>query len=376
MRPALHSKKKHIIAVLLRRIIMAEMTKKLLRDLCEQKKLYRTPHLNDKLYLHYKGWSKIQNLEEYTGLRVIWLEGNGLDKIEGLEALKELRTLYLHENCIGKIEGLDNNVELDTLNLSQNLIKTLENMSQLKNLKTLIASKNKLKTLDDVKHVEELESLTTLDVQQNSIEDPAVMEIFERCAELRVLYLKGNPCVKKIKHYRKTTIARLKKLKYLDDRPVFPEDRERAEAFARGLAEGGIKAAQAAEKAERERQRQAKREKDEANFRAMEKMMEEGKRIREAREREEAAAAANASAPEAAPAPAPPAPAPVQEAPATAPIPAQAPAPAPVPPPALESANPALEKMEDMRLEEAAGSRSAAVATQAVDTATDLDELD
>jgi dynein assembly factor 1 len=45
---------------------------------------YTTPSLNDCLYLHYKGFDRIENLEEFTGLKVIYLEGNGLGKIEGL----------------------------------------------------------------------------------------------------------------------------------------------------------------------------------------------------------------------------------------------------------------------------------------------------
>ena len=51
---------------------------------------------------------------------------------------------------------------------------------------------------------------------------------------LAVLYLSGNDVTKKIKNYRKTLIARLPLLKYLDDRPVFDEDRRFAEAFSRG----------------------------------------------------------------------------------------------------------------------------------------------
>jgi dynein assembly factor 1 len=84
-----------------------EMTQKLLKELCRKDKLYSTPELNDKLFLHYKGFMKIAALDEYTGLRVLWLEGNGISKIEGLTKQAELRTLYLHENLLERLEGLD-----------------------------------------------------------------------------------------------------------------------------------------------------------------------------------------------------------------------------------------------------------------------------
>lgn len=67
----------------------------------------RAAHMRDVLLLALlQGFAEIKNLEEYTGLRVIWLEGNGLRNIQGLDAQTEMRTLYLQENCIAKIEGL------------------------------------------------------------------------------------------------------------------------------------------------------------------------------------------------------------------------------------------------------------------------------
>ena len=48
---------------------------------------------------------------------------------------------------------------------------------------------------------------------------------------LSVLYLRGNPAVSAIRGYRKTLIARLPGLNYLDDRPVFETERLCAEAW-------------------------------------------------------------------------------------------------------------------------------------------------
>ena len=59
-----------------------DFLKKLLRK--DFRLYYSTPYLNDCLYLHYKGFDRIENLEEFTGLKVIYLEGNGLGRIEGI----------------------------------------------------------------------------------------------------------------------------------------------------------------------------------------------------------------------------------------------------------------------------------------------------
>lgn len=196
-----------------------EMTKKSLRQCCKDNDLYTTPYVNDKIYLHYKGFDRIANLEEYTGLKCAWLEGNGFGKIEGLEKLVQLRTLYLHENTISTIEGLDTLSELDTLNLSKNYIKKIENLSHNQKLTSLNLANNHLSKVADIEEVLKIPSLQTLDLQHNKIEDASVVDVLARMPDLRVLYLMGNPCVKDIRHYRKTIVSRCKNLKYLDDRP-------------------------------------------------------------------------------------------------------------------------------------------------------------
>jgi len=68
-----------------------QLTQGYLRELFkkEWKLYYRTPELNEKLYLHYKGklsisnhstlgFTKIQNLEQFTDLKCLYFEGNGM----------------------------------------------------------------------------------------------------------------------------------------------------------------------------------------------------------------------------------------------------------------------------------------------------------
>jgi dynein assembly factor 1 len=93
-----------------------------------------------------------------------------------------------------------------------------------------------------------------------------VLDVLVQLPRLSVLYLQGNGCVKRIPHYRKVVVARLPHLKYLDDRPVFDDERLRAEAWFEAFEAGGLPAAKEAEKLEIERQKKEKEERDLRNF--------------------------------------------------------------------------------------------------------------
>jgi len=51
------------------------------------------------------------------------------------------------------------------------------------------------------------------------------VEVFYKMQNLKVLYLKGNEGIRNISNYRRSMIAHIKNLTYLDDRPVKPIDR-------------------------------------------------------------------------------------------------------------------------------------------------------
>jgi len=84
--------------------------------------------------------------------------------------------------------------------------------------------------LSDLQVLTQMRLLDTLDIQSNKIKDPTVLqEIFMKMG-IKVLYFQNNEAVRGIKDYRKVVISSLPTLTYLDERPVFDDDRRFAEA--------------------------------------------------------------------------------------------------------------------------------------------------
>ena len=212
------------------------ITEKYCSKLCVYNGGYEYPHLNANLYLHFQGFHKIQNLDNFTNLKVLYLENNCIDKIENLQNLKNLTCLYLQNNYIKEIENLENNYNLVILNLSNNKIKEIKNLEKLDKLENLYIEKNYISSIENLQGILDIKKLILLDIQNNGIsENPeALLSLLERLEKLKVLYLKGNEIIRLINNYRRTLIVRLKHLTYLDDRPVREEDRIGAIAYLEG----------------------------------------------------------------------------------------------------------------------------------------------
>lgn len=189
------------------------------------------------MYLHFRGFKRIENLDNYTGCKALWLDSNGFDTIENLGALEQLRCLYLSKNIITQISGLSSLTELVILDLSNNRISRVENLSCCPQLETVNLGRNSLSSAESIEHFRECLSLKNIDVTNNRlIADEAVLEILQQIPALVALSINGNE-VTKLAHFRKRTISSMPNLGYLD-RPIDEQERYAANAFRESGVEG------------------------------------------------------------------------------------------------------------------------------------------
>ena len=182
-----------------------EMSTQSLRKLCRERNLFSSKlDLNDVLHLQCKGIDKIEGLEEFTGLKTLYLESNAICEIENLEPTKEnMRCLYLGKNMIKRTIGLSLLTELQVLDLADNTITKLEGIGCLTKLRNLNISGNKLQSVEDVQELASLNhNLETLDVANNRLSGSfAVVDfICETFGgdghQLKWLRTVGNPFIK------------------------------------------------------------------------------------------------------------------------------------------------------------------------------------
>lgn len=90
----------------------------------------------------------------------------------------------MQQNLIKKIENLEPLEILDTINLANNYITRIENLSCCSQLSSLIISHNSLEKASHLEHLVECENLSCLDLSHNRIDDPDVINVFERMKKL------------------------------------------------------------------------------------------------------------------------------------------------------------------------------------------------
>lgn len=225
------------------------MTEKYCREISDYNGYSSIPQYISTIHLHFKAFSKIENLNSFVNLRVIYLENNCISKIENLDHLPNLQVLQISNNFIDSFEEIAKNPTLRILSLSHNRIKTVPDI-KLPYLETLNLDSNLIEWMKDVENLRNFPKLSVLGLSDNNIEndmncdyiefgpineenvsDLLFFKVLRSIPDLKVLYFKGNELLRKIPNYRRRMIKELENLTYLDDKPIDECERLSVNAF-------------------------------------------------------------------------------------------------------------------------------------------------
>lgn len=216
-----------------------QMTTEVIIQQCLQHQGYRTPELNEKLYLHHFGFPTItSHITPYCCCRVLYLSHNAISDLSPLAPLTQLDSLFISNNTLTTLETLPCLPLLRLLDVSHNTLREMHTMTPQTQLETLLVSHNHVKNIHDI--CVSFPALTSLDLGYNQIPSLEMVEqaLAERSTILATLVLLGNPAQRlssqSNSHYRKRIINFFSGLRFLDEYPIFLEERRVAEAFGVG----------------------------------------------------------------------------------------------------------------------------------------------
>ena len=167
---------------------------------------------------------KIAYLENLVSLEKLKLDNNIIMKIENLSSLTNLKWLDLSFNNISKIENLNSLVALTDLSLFNNEIKKVEGLDLNNNLNILSVGNNRIEDVkemvDYLKKFNNLQGLTVSGNYFNKDVDSGSVNVNTQVPSFPLVY--------------ETIIVGLDNLKYLDYRPVDPDERARLQLSNKG----------------------------------------------------------------------------------------------------------------------------------------------
>ncbi|CAJ1033657.1 putative Leucine rich repeat [Leishmania shawi] len=186
------------------------------------------------------------------GLRVLNVSHNYLTSLRGIAAgCPSLETLQASHNQLTSLEVCEELWQLagslTSVDLSFNRIEASREPagSATANPVTTVATTTAREledtaAADDVRIVDAADTGAVLSAAMPPTvvalpkPDPlAIAQFFQHLPLVSVIYLQGNGLSHRLRHYRRNMILHLPALTYLDERPVFPEERRVVEAWGR-----------------------------------------------------------------------------------------------------------------------------------------------
>ncbi|KPI88957.1 hypothetical protein ABL78_1923 [Leptomonas seymouri] len=235
------------------------------------------------LWLEQNALSELSGLEEQKEKLVsLFLQNNFIRSLTSLTAtLSGLRVLNVSHNYLSSLKGIAAACPLlETLQASHNQLTSLEVCEELwqlaGSLTSVDLSFNRIETYrapkespadttapatlpasssadDDIHIINPADGAAMVDAApvpaaaetradvsvpsevKGGIEDPlALVRFFQHLPLVSVIYMQGNGLSHRLRSYRRNMIRHLPALSYLDERPVFPEERRVVEAWGRG----------------------------------------------------------------------------------------------------------------------------------------------